>query len=585
MQFKTLTATLWLAGAAFAGECRNITGPVVHDTRHHILYRGSVNSDTESFQNIRFGQDTSGVNRFKHPRPFFYPSGSVVNATKAGAACPQVLGNPLPQFFGIYGNVTEISEDCLTVRVTRPLGTHADDKLPVMVYLFGSGYNFGSIYDEIAYDATGLVRETAKKGLPVIYVAINYRVGVFGFASSNEIRAENNINSGLLDQYLGLQWVQQNIGAFGGDKGKVTIFGQNVGWTNVQLQLTAFGGTAEPLFRRAVLMSGPTSAGLLLNAGLSDVNTANLAASLNCTAKTGNQTSVALSCLRSLPLETLTGAAVAYANTFSPLGGIGTWRPTAPSPFIPASPSALLREGRFRKNVDILVGWNEEDGTLFVPQTTNSSKGFTAVVQTFFPGLSAENLQALSDDLYPAAGFHPYPREGIDANFYRAAQVIRDAQFTCPSLRLARALASGQSSNVFAYSLNTSVLRHGHALYNRSFVGTDHFSDIPYVFDTVAKVYSAVADQSDYDMASRTSASWAAFAHFGQPTIPGLSDEQLQKRNLTFPDWSPVSDGYELRVLGGVRDGMAELEGSYDERIEERCDFWGQESVLSQTWA
>lgn len=382
----------------------------------------------------------------------------------------------------------------------------------------------------------------------------------------------------MLDQYLGLQWIQENIGAFGGDKDKVTIFGQNVGWTNVQLQLTAFGGLGKPPFQRAILMSGPTSAGILLNAGLSDMTTAGLAAALKCTTVEGSTAVPDLGCLRALPLQTLTNAAVAYANAFSPLGGIGTWRPTAPSPFIPDVPSALLRDGKFHKGIDILVGWNEDDGTLFVPQDTNSDAYFAAIVKTFFPGLTPAHFARVSDDLYPVSDFAPFPSDGVDAHFYRAAQVVRDAQFACPSLRIADAFAAARGNNVYAYSLNTSVLRHGHAQFNRSFVKTDHFSDIPYVFDTVAAAFAPVADQSDYDMASRTSGSWAAFAHFGRPAVPGA-------RNVTFPDWTSVSKTASLRILGGVRDGMARIGGSYGERMTERCGFWGDASVLAETYA
>lgn len=137
-----------------------------------ISYVGTTSEGVESFLNIRFGQDTGGQNRFKKPVYYSYPDGTIVNASTPGAACPQALGNPLPEFEGIYGNVTSISEDCLTVRVTRPLGTSKLSGLPVIAYLFGAGYGFGSIYDNTANGPDGLVRENGAKGLPVIYVAI-----------------------------------------------------------------------------------------------------------------------------------------------------------------------------------------------------------------------------------------------------------------------------------------------------------------------------------------------------------------------------------------------------------------------------
>jgi carboxylesterase type B len=137
-----------------------------------VSYIGTISGGVESFLNISFGHDTSGQNRFKRPVPYSYPDGAIVNASTPGAACPQTIGNPLPTFEGIYGNTTSISEDCLTVRVSRPLGTCQQARLPVMAYLFGGGYAFGTIYDDVASSPDGLVRENGVKGLPVIYVAI-----------------------------------------------------------------------------------------------------------------------------------------------------------------------------------------------------------------------------------------------------------------------------------------------------------------------------------------------------------------------------------------------------------------------------
>jgi carboxylesterase type B len=427
----------------------------------------------------------------------------------------------------------------------------------------------------------------------------SYRVGFFGFAASSALRDEDNLNAGLLDQRLGLQWVHDHIAAFGGDPDNVTIFGENVGWTNAQLQLTAYGGVQAPLFHRAILQSGPTLSGDALTAGLSDNHTTALAQLLNCTSAP-DDSSAELKCLRSVPLGTLVGAAVDFSLAFSPLAGIGTWRPTAPSSFVPDAPSKLLQAGRFHRHVDILVGWNEDDGTQFVLPTLSGTPGFAAFIQYLFPGLSPANNQQLLA-LYPESDFSDMPSEHIDRNFFRAAQVVRDAHFACPSLRVVEAWKQhAPARKTYLYSLNQTVFRVGHAEYNKSYVGQDHFSDIPYVFDYVdVPPYSTVADQTDYDMASQMSGSWAAFANFGQPTVPGLSAQQLAARNLTFAPWDPAFgrcgnlDTVALRVLGGPRDGMASIPWSgkadraatvYDEKLAERCGFWDREDVLAQTW-
>ena len=160
MYFLILAFIISIAAAA---------APVVVDGK--VSYIGHDQGGVESFLNIKYGQDTGGVNRFKQPRAYTYPAGTVVNATSNGAACPQKTGNPTPSLIGLFGNVSEISEDCLTIRVDRPAKTTSNAKLPVMVYLYGGGYNIGQAYDP-AYYPNGLVRGNAAKQLPVIYVAI-----------------------------------------------------------------------------------------------------------------------------------------------------------------------------------------------------------------------------------------------------------------------------------------------------------------------------------------------------------------------------------------------------------------------------
>ena len=158
--FPILASIISIAAAA---------APIVVDG--NISYLGKREGGVESFLNIKYGQDTGGLNRFKQPRAYAYPAGTVVNATKNGAACPQKTGNPTPSLIGLFGNVSEISEDCLTVRVDRPTLARFTARLPVMVYLYGGGYNIGQAYDT-AYYPNGLVRENAAKQLPVVYVAI-----------------------------------------------------------------------------------------------------------------------------------------------------------------------------------------------------------------------------------------------------------------------------------------------------------------------------------------------------------------------------------------------------------------------------
>ncbi|RAH81943.1 alpha/beta-hydrolase [Aspergillus japonicus CBS 114.51] len=217
-------------------------------------FEGTVANDVESLLNIRFGQDTSGLNRFAPPKPFNYAPGTLVNATQVGAACPQpqqaVSSMPL------FDNVTTMSEDCLTLRIDRPARTLSSAKIPVMVWIYGGGDSFGQIYDSV-YDPTGLVTGTAQKGFPIIYVAVKYRVGVFGLAASPALAASDSLNVGLLGQRLALEWVQKHIAGFGGDPDpdQVTIVGESEGATGVGLLMTAYGGAYRTIDQLPTLAS------------------------------------------------------------------------------------------------------------------------------------------------------------------------------------------------------------------------------------------------------------------------------------------------------------------------------------------
>ncbi|KAL1965746.1 hypothetical protein VTN77DRAFT_5246 [Rasamsonia byssochlamydoides] len=110
--------------------------PLVTNPKTGVQYVGIAGSDgVESFLNIPFGQDTGGARRFAPPTPYVPPAGTVINATVAGPACPQQKV-PL-SFFPLFSNVTDISEDCLNLRIARPEGVSNGSKLPVMVYIYG----------------------------------------------------------------------------------------------------------------------------------------------------------------------------------------------------------------------------------------------------------------------------------------------------------------------------------------------------------------------------------------------------------------------------------------------------------------
>jgi carboxylesterase type B len=146
----------------------------VVDRKHGVTYNGLERDGIEVFLGIPYGQDTSGRNRFKPPKRHIATRGSTVEATSYGPSCPQQLGQWLPPI--TLGNVTDISEDCLNLNVARPKGTRAKDRLPVMVYIHGGSFWVGNNHEPTILP-DGLILESVRNELPVIHVAMNYRLG------------------------------------------------------------------------------------------------------------------------------------------------------------------------------------------------------------------------------------------------------------------------------------------------------------------------------------------------------------------------------------------------------------------------
>jgi hypothetical protein len=130
-----LLASLIGIFCAFGLE-RSPSSSFVTDRRTNVTYHGISNHGVDTYLNIPYGQDTSGSGRFAPPKPFIPAHNSIINATTAGPACPQPVV-PFPGISNVLSNVTNISEDCLSLRITRPSTPSRLTKLPVMVFIYG----------------------------------------------------------------------------------------------------------------------------------------------------------------------------------------------------------------------------------------------------------------------------------------------------------------------------------------------------------------------------------------------------------------------------------------------------------------
>jgi para-nitrobenzyl esterase len=226
-----------IAGAAAGGAVPRAwagqsPSPVVRTTGGPVI--GGRDGPVLAFRGIRYGADTA-PRRFQAPLPPA-PQRRVVEAIEYGAASPQ------------RGSEPRQSEDCLFLNVWTPGADR--ERRPVMVYIHGGAYSAGSGSSPLT-DGTELARRS-----DVVVVSLNHRLNLFGYAYLARLGPgfEDSGNAGQLDLILALEWVRDNIAAFGGDPGRVTVFGQSGGGAKIATLMAT--PAAAGLFHRAATMSG-----------------------------------------------------------------------------------------------------------------------------------------------------------------------------------------------------------------------------------------------------------------------------------------------------------------------------------------
>lgn len=335
-----------------------------------VTYRGTTSDSIEHFQNIKYAHDTSGEQRFAPPEPFIPHSGSDIDATIPGPACPQMQA-PIPLFFA---ETADMSEDCLSLRIARLAGTTPDAKLPVVVWIHGGGVVKGSASDPHS-EPDNLIRLSAEINQPIIYVAIQFRITIFGFARLPTLRDQRSLNVGLRDQRAAFQWVKDNIEAFGGDPSKITAYGLSAGGTSMALHLMSYGGEKGVPFTQAWMMSGPPGTALNMSSDATEVHTKAVAEKLECK---GDDDKAVLKCLREVPMEKLLSTAMEYSVANHPPAGLFTFIPSVDGDFFPDRQSVLYKTGHFvkgerayhvfREELAELIGYRYTDGIRLDPK-------------------------------------------------------------------------------------------------------------------------------------------------------------------------------------------------------------------------
>ncbi len=486
---------------------------------------GIYNSETGiySYKGIPFAKAPIGELRWKAPKPADEWEGTF-DATEFGPICMQ--REPVPfsmwtqEFIAPAGNM---SEDCLNLNIWTKEGS-VDAKRPVIVFIHGGGFNSGSGSVPI-YNGEKMAEKD------VVFVTINYRVGILGFLAHPELseESENNVsgNYGILDQIAGLEWVQNNISNFGGDPNNVTIAGQSAGSFSVNYLVAS--PLANGLFHQAIAESG---AALLPSARLTMDNTLSSAEERGLSADSSLGVS-GLTELRELPAD----------SVLSAQGQFGT--PIIDGYVIPDEIYTLFIEGNYN-DVPLLTGWNEDEGFSFGPPPT--AEQFRQNIQNQY----GEN----SDDLLEL-----FPAENDSIAHQSQKDLSMLNTFGLQNWKWAQLQNRTGDSPVYLYYFTRDV---PYTDEQQDF-GAFHTGEVPYAYNTL-HTSDRPWEQADRDLAEAMSSYWVSFAEDGDPNREDL------------PEWPNAEPGeYQTMIFGNslhvepvpMKERLELLDRIYSERTNQ----------------
>lgn len=442
-----------------------------------------------SWKGIPYAKPPVGPLRFRAPElPDSWEG--IRDATAFSPSAPQ----PQSDIMNFLGNdLSNMNEDCLYLNVWSP-GADAK-KRPVMVWIHGGAFISGS-GSSTWYDGTSF----AVQG-DVVVVTINYRLGILGFLHLAEIGGEEYAtsgNCGILDQVAALNWVQDNIAAFGGDPNNVTIFGESAGAMSIGV-LLGFP-SAQGLFHKAILQSGA-------------------AANVHSSVKATKVASKLLEALQIDPtnltkLEELPVEQLIQASNLVPMMSLG---PVIDGVSLPKHPEKAIEEGA-AKDVSILIGTNKDEYRLFTvfdPMWKNADE---KRVNAFFEKTFGPLLPVVSK-LFS---------ENKPLNQELFNKLLTISIFTSPAQKLAE-LQVNQEAPVWMYRFDWETPVFGGAL------KATHALEIPFVWNALNKPLTENFTGPSPDrqiIANQMHHAWISFARFGHPNTAELSEwPQYDGRN------------------------------------------------------
>jgi para-nitrobenzyl esterase len=467
-------------GAAFASE---------NDLDVIQLHSGPIQGKTENgvhiFLGIPYAAPPIGELRWQPPQEVASWT-QVRNSTQFGPSCPQ----PNQSDSGTF------SEDCLYLNAWTPAQI-SDEKLPVMVWIHGGAFNFGSASQPEYYG-----KNLAQKG--VVVITINYRLGPLGFLVHPLLAQESpqgsSGNYGLLDQIAALKWVRKNSAAFGGDPGRVTIFGQSAGARSVSLQMIS--PLSAGLFHRAIAESGGPIIGSEYLSPSFNGNMANvskmgqqLASRLDCDKATD-----VIAAMRAKPAQEIVKAADCNTSIFE--DGL-FFAPVFDGWILPKDPLTAYLCGK-QHDVAIITGSTLNEGNIYLANEKDLSvEKYTSFLQSRFEENAAQALE-----IFPA----PEAKDVAPAidNVLTVAANAQPARLVAQSMER-------KNSKAYLYQFtrlpDTTLARK---------LGVHHGVELAYVFGNMAT--SEGYKDTDRSLSAKMMKYWVNFATTGNPNGPGLVD-------------------------------------------------------------
>lgn len=559
---------------------QDAAGPIVSTASGPV--QGVLRGSAVTWWGIPFAEPPVGDLRFRSPQPLKRTWTTPFQASKIPALCPQFIVKELV----LLGH-----EDCLYLNVHSPRNPRTKGPLAVMVWFYGGGFTLGDGYEFGLYDGQHLAERH-----DLMVVTMNYRLGDLGFFALDALKNEDpngsTGNYGVQDQQLALRWVQQNIAGFGGDPGRVTIFGESAGAFSVMWHLVS--PKSKGLFRAAVMESGTTSVNFFFQPYHDATQMyQDISAIAGCPSSPQQ-----LSCLRALPAHKLLNQTLealrAIANKQDPD------KPAYRSPLWPIMPNGpvidgseyglldvplrLVQAGRFNE-VPLILGANENGGSIFEPMLPMLIPGIIwpaslrpKEVQVAFDYFFASNASAVAK---------VYTAEEYDSAAWaadsRLSRMVRDMLFLCPARALATSFVQkGLPAFLYVFHFDFGLMD------QVSHLGDFHAAELPFVWrNWLEYVKALVPLQSPYDMADIMSCKWASFAYNLDPN--GGEDETLwppncNEVNKRYSDWPrfDVSQRlfYSLKAKPEVHAILAD--NIFPDDLfprDPKCDLWDKLSA------